>query len=142
MRDIEEIRRTIPLRFPYLMVDRILEEAPDRVVGLKNVSIDEPCFQGHFPEPLPAILPGTLTLEAMAQVAAFLLVSGEPPQGLGYLVGVDRARFRKNVVPGDQLRIEAVASRRRHGLLIADVVASVAGSEVASAQVSLLPAKP
>ncbi len=142
MRDIEEIRRLIPLRFPYLMVDRILEEAPDRVVGLKNVSVDEPFFQGHFPEPLPAILPGTLILEAMAQVAAFLLLSDEAPQALGYLVGIDKARFRKHVVPGDQLRIQASTSRRRQGLLVADVVAAVGDSEVASAQISLLPAKP
>ncbi|MEN6368690.1 MAG: 3-hydroxyacyl-ACP dehydratase FabZ [Thermotogota bacterium] len=142
MRDIEEIRRLIPLRFPYLMVDRILEEAPDRVVGLKNVSVNEPFFQGHFPEPLPAIMPGTLILEAMAQVAAFFLLSGETPRALGYLVGVDKARFRKHVVPGDQLRIEASTSRRRQGLLVVDVVATVGDSEVASAQISLLPAKP
>jgi 3-hydroxyacyl-[acyl-carrier-protein] dehydratase len=142
MRDIEEIRRLIPLRFPYLMVDRILLEAPDRVVGLKNVSVNEPFFQGHFPEPLPALMPGTLILEAMAQVAAFLLLSGEAPQGLGYLVGVDKARFRKHVVPGDQLRIQASTSRRRQGLLVADVVATVEDSEVACAQISLLPAKP
>jgi 3-hydroxyacyl-[acyl-carrier-protein] dehydratase len=142
MRDIEEIRRLIPLRFPYLMVDRILEEAPDRVVGLKNVSVNEPFFQGHFPEPLPALMPGTLILEAMAQVAAFLLLSGGAPQGLGYLVGVDKARFRKHVVPGDQLRIQASTSRRRQGLLVADVVATVEDSEVACAQISLLPAKP
>ncbi|MCX6093243.1 MAG: 3-hydroxyacyl-ACP dehydratase FabZ [Candidatus Bipolaricaulota bacterium] len=142
MRDIEEIRRLIPLRFPYLMIDRILEEVPDRVVGLKNVSVNEPFFQGHFPEPLPAIMPGTLILEAMAQVAAFLLLSDEAPRALGYLVGVDKARFRKHVVPGDQLRIQASMSRRRRGLLVADVVATVGDSEVASAQISLLPAKP
>jgi 3-hydroxyacyl-[acyl-carrier-protein] dehydratase len=142
MRDIEEIRRLIPLRFPYLMVDRILEEAPDRVVGLKNVTVNEPFFQGHFPEPLPAIMPGTLILEAMAQVAAFLLLSDETPRALGYLVGVDKARFRKHVIPGDQLRIQALTSRRRQGLLVADVVATVDNSEVASAQISLLPAKP
>lgn len=142
MRDIEEIRRLIPLRFPYLMVDRILEEAPDRVVGLKNVSVNEPFFQGHFPEPLPALMPGTLILEAMAQVAAFLLLSSDAPQGFGYLVGVDKARIRKHVVPGDQLRIQASTSRRRQGLLVADVVATVGDSEVASAQITLLPAKP
>ena len=142
MRDIEEIRRLIPLRFPYLMVDRILEEGPDRAVGLKNVSINEPFFQGHFPEPLPAIMPGTLILEAMAQVAALLLPSSEAPSALGYLVGVDKARFRRHVVPGDQLRIEASTSRRRRGLLVADVVATVGDSEGASAQISLLPAAP
>ena len=142
MRDIEEIRRLIPLRFPYLMVDRIVEEAPGRIVGIKNVSIGEPFFQGHFPEPMSAIMPGTLLLEAMAQVAAFLVLSDETPRALGYLVGVDRARFRQHVVPGDQVRIEACASLRRQGLLVADVIATVGDSEVASAQISLLSAKP
>lgn len=142
MRNIEEIREVLPLRFPYLMVDRILEEAPGHVVGVKNVSVNEPFFQGHFPEPMPAIMPGTLILEAMAQVAAFLVASDEAPRALGYLVGVDNARFRQHVVPGDQLRIEASASRRRQGLLVAEVVATVGGAEVASAQISLLSAKP
>ncbi len=142
MRDIEEIRKVLPLRFPYLMVDRILEEAPDRVVGLKNVSVNEPVYQGHFPEPMPAIMPGTLILEAMAQVAAFLVVSDEPSRAMGYLVGVDKARFRQHVVPGDQLRIEASASRSRRGLVVADVVATVGGAEVASAEISLLCKKP
>ncbi|MCX6099349.1 MAG: 3-hydroxyacyl-[acyl-carrier-protein] dehydratase FabZ, partial [Candidatus Bipolaricaulota bacterium] len=102
MRDIEAIRRRIPLRFPYLMIDRILEEGPGRVVALKNVTIGEPFFQGHFPEPSPAIMPGTLVLEAMAQTAAFLVPADGDSPTLGYLVGVEAARFRRKVVPGDQ----------------------------------------
>jgi len=74
---IEEIRRRIPLRYPYLLVDRVTELGEERVVAIKNVTIGEPVFQGHFPEPLPAVMPGTLILEAMAQTAAFLL-SGSP----------------------------------------------------------------
>ncbi len=135
---MEGIRKRIPLRFPYLMVDRVLEEGPDRVVALKNVSIGEPFFQGHFPEPFPAIMPGTLLLEAMAQTAAFLIeTSGEGPS-LGYLVGVESARFRRKVVPGDQLRIEAKLVRSRRGLLQADVTAAVGDDVAASATLSLL----
>jgi 3-hydroxyacyl-[acyl-carrier-protein] dehydratase len=138
VRDIEAIRKRIPLRFPYLLVDRVLEEGPERVVALKNVTIGEPFFQGHFPEPSPAIMPGTLVLEAMAQTAAFLVpTSGETPS-LGYLVGVDSARFRRRVVPGDQLRLEATLVRSRRGLFQADVVATVDGELAASATVSLL----
>jgi 3-hydroxyacyl-[acyl-carrier-protein] dehydratase len=136
MRDIEAIRRCIPLRFPYLMVDRIVEEGSERVVALKNVTINEPFFQGHFPEPLQAVMPGTLILEAMAQTAAFL--GSEDGGAEGYLVGVDAARFRRKVVPGDQLRITATKLREKRGLVRADVEVAVDGERVASAQISLL----
>ncbi len=137
MRDIEAIRRSIPLRYPYLMIDRIVVEDAQTVVSLKNVSINEPFFQGHFPEPLEAVMPGTLILEAMAQTAVYLgLACGEALGG--YLVGVDKAKFRRKVVPGDQVRIEARRSREKRGLIIADVEASVDGEFVAGAQISLL----
>ncbi len=135
---IEEIRRRIPLRYPYLMVDRVVEYGPDRAVTLKNVTIDEPVFQGHFPEPLPAVLPGTLILEAMAQAAAFLLVNDSDDIGVGYLVGVDRARFRRQVTPGDQLQLEALPLRRRAGLIKAAVKATVGDTLVAEAVISLV----
>jgi 3-hydroxyacyl-[acyl-carrier-protein] dehydratase len=138
VRDLEAIRKRIPLRYPYLMVDRVLEEGPDRVVALKNVSIGEPFFQGHFPDPLPAIMPGTLLLEAMAQTAAFLMEETGAGPSLGYLVGVEDARFRRKVVPGDQLRLEAKRLRFRRGLLQAAVTASVDGEVAASATLSLL----
>jgi 3-hydroxyacyl-[acyl-carrier-protein] dehydratase len=141
MRDLEAIRKRIPLRYPYLMLDRVLEDGPDRVVALKNVSIGEPVFQGHFPEPFPAILPGTLVLEAMAQTAAFLLEEAGGGPTLGYLVGVEAARFRRKVVPGDQLRLEAKRVRCRRGLLQAEVTASVDGEVAASATLSLLIAR-
>lgn len=139
--DIEGIRARIPLRYPYLMIDRITEEEEGRVVALKNVTVNEPFFQGHFPEPLEAVMPGTLILEAMAQATAFLAMcaSGEGSEEMtGYLVGIERARFRRKVVPGDQLRIEARLVRRRRGLLQADVEASVDGEAAATATVSLL----
>jgi len=134
MRDIEGIKRLLPLRYPYLMIDRIIEEGDGRVVAIKNVSIDEPFFQGHFPEPLPSVMPGTLILEAMAQTAAFLA----PEKGeAGYLVGVESARFRRKVIPGDRLRIEAGLLRWKGGLLRTKVDATVEGEPVASAEVSL-----
>ena len=138
MLDIEAIRRTLPHRYPFLMVDRILEQEDGRVVGLKNVTIDEPFFQGHFPQPLGAIMPGVLILESMAQTAAFLVPPSEPDgKRAGYLAGVDKARFRRLVVPGDQLRLEATLVRNRHGVLQADVTASVDGETAASARLSL-----
>ena len=139
MLDIEAIRRSLPHRYPFLMIDRILEREEGRVVASKNVTINEPFFQGHFAEPLEAVMPGALIVEAMAQTAAFLAPGadgGEPREG--YLVGVDRARFRRKVVPGDRLRLEATRVRERRGLLRADVTASVDGDLVASASISLL----
>jgi len=139
--DLEGIRARIPLRYPYLMIDRIIEEEEDRVVALKNVTVNEPFFQGHFPEPLEAVMPGTLILEAMAQTTAFLAVQGSEggtEETMGYLVGIERARFRRKVIPGDQLRLEARLVRRRRGLLQADVEASVDGEAAATATVSLL----
>jgi UDP-3-O-[3-hydroxymyristoyl] N-acetylglucosamine deacetylase/3-hydroxyacyl-[acyl-carrier-protein] dehydratase len=106
MLDIMEIQKALPHRFPFLLTDRILELEPNkRVVGIKNVTINEPFFQGHFPG--NPIMPGVLVIEAMAQVGgmAFLTV----PENAGkllYLAGVDNARFRKPIVPGDQIRIE------------------------------------
>jgi 3-hydroxyacyl-[acyl-carrier-protein] dehydratase len=138
VRDVEAIRERIPLRYPYLMIDRIVEEGEARVVALKNVTINEPFFQGHFPEPLQAVMPATLILEAMAQTAAFLALSVERGAREGYLVGVEKARFRRKVVPGDRLLLEAQLLRRRRGLVQAEVVATVDGEAAASAIVSLL----
>ncbi len=139
MLDIEAIRGRLPLRYPYLMVDRVVEASNDRVVALKNVTVDEPFFQGHFPEPLEAVMPGTLILEAMAQTAAFLIPWGDGRETrAGYLVGVEKARFRRKVVPGDQLRVEAERVRAKGGLLQAAVRASVDGEPAASATISLL----
>jgi 3-hydroxyacyl-[acyl-carrier-protein] dehydratase len=106
--DVEEIRSLLPHRYPMLLVDRILElEAGERAVGLKNVTINEPFFNGHFPG--QAIMPGVLILEAMAQVAGLMMLS-LPNQGgkLAYIAEIESARFRRPVVPGDTLITEAI----------------------------------
>jgi len=103
-----EIQEILPHRYPFLLVDRILEiELGKRVVGVKNVTINEPFFAGHFPG--HPIMPGVLILEAMAQVGGFLLIKSLNLQGakkILYFTGIDRARFRRPVVPGDQIRFE------------------------------------
>lgn len=139
MYDIEAIRQRLPHRYPFLLVDRIVERSAERVVGVKNVTANEPFFQGHFPPPLEAVMPGVLILEAMTQTAAFLALDDERESpSIGYLVGIDKAKFRRKVVPGDQLRMEARITRRKRELLQARVEATVDGELAASATISLL----
>jgi len=104
--DINAILQVLPHRYPFLLVDRILEyEKQKRVVGIKNVTINEPFFAGHFPG--RPIMPGVLIIEAMAQMGAVMLLQDHElkDKGLVYLVGIDNAKFRKTVIPGDQLRV-------------------------------------
>ena len=112
--DIRRIQEVLPHRYPFLLVDRILEMEPRKsIVGIKNVTINEPFFQGHFPG--NPVMPGVLILEAMGQVAAVLFLAEE--EGLGgrfvYFAGADKVRFRRPVVPGDQLRCEVEVLRVR-----------------------------
>lgn len=111
--DIHEIMKMLPHRYPFLLVDRIVEcDDKERIVGIKNVAMNEPFFQGHFPG--TPIMPGVLQLEAMAQTAGVLLkrISGESG-GLPFFMSMDKVKFRKIVRPGDQLRIEIVITKIR-----------------------------
>lgn len=111
--DLAEIKRLLPHRYPFLLVDRILElEIGKRVVGLKNVTLNEPFFPGHFPN--NPVMPGVLIIEAMAQVGGILALLSTPDlqeEPAIYLMGVDKMRFRKPVIPGDQLIMELTTIR-------------------------------
>ena len=115
MQKIQEILKILPQRYPFLLVDRILEtDGTTYMVGLKNVSINEPFFQGHFPD--HPVMPGALLVEAMAQVGVALLLGNDPDRQskLVYFASIDRCRFRRPVVPGDQLRIEVRVMKQRN----------------------------
>jgi 3-hydroxyacyl-[acyl-carrier-protein] dehydratase len=136
--NVEQIQQLLPHRYPFLLVDRVIEIVPDvSVVAIKNTTINEPFFQGHFPG--HPVMPGVLIVEAMAQAAGLLTqlsrrLKGETGSPLFYLVKVDNARFNAPVVPGDQLRLEVSQKRlvRGMGLFIARTV--VDDREVASCE--------
>ena len=112
---IAEIMRILPHRYPFLLVDRVIEVDPDkRIVALKNVSINEPFFNGHFPG--APVMPGVLTIEAMAQAGAILGLlekKADLSKTLVYFMGIDEAKFRRPIVPGDQMRIVVEVIRRK-----------------------------
>lgn len=137
MFDITEITNTLPHRYPFLLVDRILEfEENKRIVGLKNVTINEPFFQGHFPG--HPIMPGVLILEAMAQTGGVLALKSGPDRDIKnkviYFMSIDKAKFRKPVVPGDQLRLELEIIKRRGNITGLKAEAKVDGAVVAEAE--------
>ena len=133
--DVNEIRQYLPHRYPFLLVDRITELEPERIVGLKNVTVNEPFFNGHFPE-FP-VMPGVLIVEAMAQTAGVLVLKSIPDREkkLVLLVSIESAKFRKPVVPGDQLRIEMIVIRRKGSVAKMAGRATVDGVLVAEAEV-------
>ncbi|MCU0226095.1 MAG: 3-hydroxyacyl-ACP dehydratase FabZ [Bryobacterales bacterium] len=132
---IDEIRGILPHRYPFLLVDRILELEEERIVGIKNVTANEPCFPGHFPD-FP-VMPGVLIIEAMAQVAGVLVLKSIPDRDskLVFLASVEEAKFRKPVRPGDQLVIEMVMVRRKSFVAKMKGTARVDGVIVAEATV-------
>jgi 3-hydroxyacyl-[acyl-carrier-protein] dehydratase len=134
MLDSKQIQEIIPHRPPFLLVDRILElESGVRAVGLKNVTINEPFFAGHFPQ-FP-VMPGVLIIEALAQVGAAALLSVEENKGkIGFFAGIDGARFRGMVTPGDTLRLEVTITRMKGSIGKGQGVASVDGKTVAEAE--------
>jgi 3-hydroxyacyl-[acyl-carrier-protein] dehydratase len=132
--DIQQIWDILPHRYPMLLVDRIEELEEERVVGIKNVTINEFFFTGHFPD-IP-VMPGVLIIEAMAQVAGILVLSSIPDRKtkLVLLAAVNEAKFRRPVVPGDQLRIEMKVLRRKATIAKMNGVATVNGQIVAEAE--------
>ena len=136
---IEEIMKVLPHRYPFLLIDRILEiEGKQRIVGMKNVTINEPFFQGHFPG--HPIMPGVLIIEAMAQVGGMLLMGGleEAEQKVVYFMSLDNVRFRKPVRPGDQIRFELDVIQIRGAVCKMRGVAKVDGELVAEAEMAAM----
>jgi beta-hydroxyacyl-ACP dehydratase FabZ len=133
--DIDAIRDILPHRYPFLLVDSILELEPERIVGIKNVTANEPFFLGHFPD-FP-VMPGVLIVEAMAQVAGVLVLKSIPDRKskLVLLASIENAKFRRPVRPGDQLRIEMKVGRRKATVAKMYGVATVNGVVVAEAEV-------
>jgi 3-hydroxyacyl-[acyl-carrier-protein] dehydratase len=139
---LEEILIYLPQRYPFLLVDRVLECLPgDRIVAIKNVTVNEPYFQGHFPG--RPVMPGVLIIESLAQAAgilAFRTANQKPDdESTFYFVGIDKARFRAPVVPGDQLVLEARFERRIRSIWKFATIGRVDGQEVASAEMMVAP---
>jgi 3-hydroxyacyl-[acyl-carrier-protein] dehydratase len=134
MLDIREIQEIIPHRYPFLLVDRIVEvEEGVRAVGIKNVTINEPFFAGHFPG--YPVMPGVLIAEALAQVAAVAMLKMEANRGkIGFFAGIDGFRFREQVMPGDTLTLTAEITRAKGTIVKANGVAKVGDKVVAEGE--------
>jgi 3-hydroxyacyl-[acyl-carrier-protein] dehydratase len=140
--DIQAVLAQLPHRYPFLLVDRVVECVPGkRIHAIKNVTVNEPFFAGHFPG--RPTMPGVMILEALAQAAGILAfkTAGVVPDEKSrfYFVGIDRARFRRPVVPGDQLALKATFDRAMRGIWKFTTVAEVEGAEVASATMMVAP---
>jgi len=133
--DIQEILKSLPQRYPMLMVDRVISiEVGKRLIAVKNVSANEPYFQGHFPG--RPIMPGVLILEAMAQAAGLLIFAGEAiHEYIYYYAGIDNARFKRPVLPGDQLELDVTLERQLRNVGKFSCIARVAGNVVAEATI-------
>ena len=136
--DIHKVLSLLPHRYPFLLIDRVVDFAPDDfLIGLKNVTFNEPFFSGHFP--VRPVMPGVLIVEAMAQATGLLAMESRPEQvgqkSLYYFVGIDKARFKRPVEPGDQLLLEVKLMNVRRGIWKFDGVATVDDATVATAEI-------
>ena len=138
MLDINEIKKILPHRYPFLLVDRIEEMEPGvRAVGYKNVTANEPFFQGHFPE--YPVLPGVLLIEALAQVGAVAILSLEENKGkLAFFGGIKNAKFRKQVIPGDVVKLETEIIKCKGPMGVGKAIATVDGKMAAEAEISFM----
>ena len=139
--EVKRVLGLLPHRYPFLLVDRVLELEKGRVVTIKNVTFNEPFFQGHFPG--RPVMPGVLLVEAMAQSAAFIVLSqmGPDPKTLFMLSGLDKVRFRRQVVPGDQLKIEVKTIKFHRPLWRMSAEARVDGELAVEAELSAMEVK-
>ena len=139
---LDEVMRRLPHRYPMLLVDRVLECVPgERIVALKNVTANEPYFPGHFPG--RPVMPGVMVLEALAQTAGiltFVTAGVYPDENVRfYFAGIDKARFRRPIVPGDQLILKAQLERRIRTIWKYSTIAEVAGEEACAAEMMVMP---
>jgi 3-hydroxyacyl-[acyl-carrier-protein] dehydratase len=136
MLGIKEIQEIIPHRYPFLLIDKIEELEPGvKAVGYKNVTINEYFFQGHFPE--EPVMPGVLIIEALAQVGAVSILSVEENKGkIAYFAGINNAKFRKKVLPGDVLRLEVEIIKKKGPIGVGKAIATVEGKKVAEAELT------
>ena len=134
--DIGSLMKIIPHRYPFLLIDRIIDLEPGNIVhAIKNISINEPFFQGHFPD--QPVMPGVLILEAMAQAGGFLVLNSieNPETKLMYFTGINKSRFKKTVIPGDQVLFEVKLHKFKMGTCIIKGIAIVDGTQVAEAEI-------
>lgn len=134
MMNINEIKEILPHRYPFLLVDKVEEITESKVVAYKNVTINEPFFQGHFPD--YPVMPGVLILEALAQMGAICILSKEEFKGkIGFLVGADKVRWKQQVMPGDRLDLEIEITKLRGSIGVGTGYASVDGKVVCQGEI-------
>ncbi len=138
--NIEQIIKSIPHRYPFLLVDKVIAMEPRKsAIGVKNVTFNEPHFMGHFPD--KPIMPGVLIIEAMAQTAAIMVINSldvDPQDKLVYFMSIDNAKFRKPVVPGDVLELHIEVIQNRSNVWKLSAIAKVEGVKVAEAEISAM----